>query len=150
MPDPDPTSIPELIARIERDRGQSLRQIALYGHMAASSLVRWKAGPAKPDRASCRKLADYSGYPEAFVLNLAGYISTAAPPSTPANPTVEVIPELGVLIRTFSPEEQRRYLLPTTRLALEMRELAAPYDAAPPPQEETQSPPEPTRSEPQP
>lgn len=143
-------SIPELIARIERDRGQSLRQIALYGEMSPSSLARWKSGKQVPDRASCKKLAEYSGFTEAFVLNLAGYISTDAPPPTPANPTVEVIPELGVLIRKFSPEDQRRWLLPSTRLALELRDERGEYDASPSPQEERQSPQEPTPTEPQP
>lgn len=142
----EPTSIPELIMATRTARRLSQNAFALYMAVPSSAVSLWARGLQRPNPESCAKMADLSGYPVEFVLKLAGHLrSDAEAPPTPnlGRPTVEVIPELGLLIKRFGPEDQRRWVLPAVRLALELREDRAPYDASPPPQEATPPPPTP-------
>lgn len=127
------TSIPELLAKVRRDRRTSLRALALYVGVAHSSLSMWAKGTQLPDAESCAKLAAYSGYPETFVLQLAGRFK---PTVDIPQPVIEIDPELGLLIRRFSPSEQREYLLPILKpavnLAWALREERTAYDAGEP------------------
>jgi len=115
-----PRSIPELLDWALEERKVSERAASMYiGATSSNSVNRWRRGLQTPDPESCRKLAAWAGYPEEFVLQLAGHLS--ALPQLP-EPQVEVI---GVILRSFSREEQRRYLLPWLETAKALREDSA-------------------------
>jgi transcriptional regulator with XRE-family HTH domain len=125
----EPASIADLMKRALRARRMSQRAAAMYMGVSYTAVSNWITELRVPDPDSCQKLARWSGYPFEFVMQLAGHLPSAGSPPGPG--MVEVIPELGVLLRHFSPEEQRQWVLPATRLALELRENRAPFDPKP-------------------
>lgn len=126
MEDP-PQTVRELLDRALAERNVSERAAALYIGVSSSALNLWRNAERVPDPESCRKIAAWAGYPEVFVLQLAGHVSEGlidAPPP-PRPPDVEIIPEIGVILRHYSPEEQRRYVLPMLDLVRVLREDSA-------------------------
>ena len=121
-----PTSIPELLTVALAERRVSQRAASLYMGLSTTAVNMWLTGTRVPDPDSCRAIAKWSGFPEEFVLKLAGHLSAAPPPE------MDIIPELGVLIRRFTPEEQRIYAVRAMKFALELRDERARYDATPP------------------
>lgn len=114
----EPQSIPDLL-RAARTRWKlSQRSASMNMGFGASTVNRWEAGALVPDPESCRIIAAWAGYPEEFVLRLAGHLSSS-PQDLPAPPELDVIPELAVLLRAFSADDQRRYLLPIVESAIE-------------------------------
>lgn len=91
----------------------------------------WRKEIRTPEPESCAKIADYTGYPVEFIMHLAGhYPGPGAAPSIETS--VEVIPELGVILRRMSPWEQRRWMLPAARVALGLKDEGGQGDAPPP------------------
>jgi hypothetical protein len=126
MEDQPPRSILELLNGVIAERRLSERGAAEYIGVSASALNLWRKKGRQPEPASCRLIAQWSGYPYEFVMQLAGHWeSPVQPPSRLPTPDVEVIPEIRVILRTFSLDEQRRYLLPWLRTAKLLREETA-------------------------
>jgi transcriptional regulator with XRE-family HTH domain len=121
-------SIPAFLEAIRTQRGLSLRALALYVGVAASAMNKWRSGHQLPDPASCRKLAEFSGYPEEFILMLAGHVK---PHSPIPQPQLTIDPEVRLLIESLTLADQRRWVLPAVELALELREPRAGEEGSP-------------------
>lgn len=109
-----------------RSRGITKSQLAAFIGSRPSTIGAWFTHDAIPSTDLCQKLAGYFGVPLEDVMRAAGHLP-------PARITVEetIIPELQLRIRRFSPEDQRRYLLPAIELAQTLREPRAGEEAEP-------------------
>lgn len=122
-----------------RARGISKSQLAAFIGSRPSTVGAWFTHDAIPGTEMCQKLAGYFGVPLEDVMRAAGHL----PPST-RRVEEEIIPELQIRIRRYSPEEQRRWLLPAIELAQTLREPME--DAAgDPPARDDDEPPAPPR-----
>lgn len=116
-------------------RGINQSQLAAYIDSTPSTVGAWFTKDQNASPELCWRLARYLHEPIETVLRAAGHL----PPATEPEPEIEIIPELGVMLRTFTPQEQRRFALPAIELAAQLlRETRAPYaadqeaEAAPP------------------
>lgn len=109
-----------------RARGITKSQLAAFIGSRPSTIGAWFTHDAIPSTDLCQKLAGYFGVPLEDVMRAAGHLP-------PARVTVEetIIPELQLRIRRFSPEDQRRYLLPAIELAQTLREPREGEEAEP-------------------
>lgn len=118
--------------------------------LSRTSVYDYLNGNRIPDPRSCREIARVLGVPFEQVMEWAGHIDDASGELPP--PAVEIIPEIQVKLRLFSPEEQRRLVLKAIDLALALREDRADYDseqraAGQPPADDPPPPPGPTASQ---
>ena len=74
----DPTSIPELLRRALVSKRVSERAASMYMGLAPNAVNMWVKRGRNPDPDSCRLIAKWAGYPEEFVLQLAGHLSGMA------------------------------------------------------------------------
>lgn len=110
-------------------RGVNQSQLAAYLETKPSTVGAWFTDDRLPSTAFCWRLAKYLHEPIETVLRAAGHL----PPLDTPEPEVEIIEELGVVLRTFTPQEQRRFALPAIELAAQLlRETRAEYEAVPP------------------
>jgi hypothetical protein len=106
--------------------------MALYIGVPPATLHRWQSGLYKPDPQSCEKIAAWAGLPLNVVLEAAGHIPRGSKLGDIPPPPETVIEELGTLLRLFTPEEQRRIVLPAVRLVAELRDAMGDTPPTPP------------------
>jgi transcriptional regulator with XRE-family HTH domain len=114
-------------------RATSQRAAAMYIGVEAAVFGRWLAGSYKPTAESCELIAAWAGLPLTTVLEAAGRIPRGRSIDAVPPPHEEFIDaELGILLRRFTPDEQRRIVLPAVRLVAELREEFEPPQPTPP------------------
>lgn len=111
--------------------------VASFGHISRTAVYSYLRDERTPDPAQCRELARVLKLSETEVLAAAGHVTT---PDSPVPSSVDLHPDLEVKLKLFTPEEQRRWVLPMLDLALTLREDSEGYDEPPP---DTQAPPPP-------
>jgi len=130
----------EWIERKMAERGINQSQLAsfLKPRTSPSVVNAWLNRGAVPSSGMCVALAAFFHVPPEDVMRRAGHL----PPihALPEPDVDEIIPELQIRIRRFSPEEQRRYLLPAIELAQTLREPME-DDALDPPGPDDEEPP---------
>ena len=145
------TPFAEWLARVMRPRFGSSRSLlaeALDVHVSTVSSWFSARRNTLPSYGTAVRLADVLGIDRNEVLALCGL--PLQDDDTPSE-DVQIIPELRVLIRLFSPEQQRELALPAVELANTLREAQARYEAQAPadaqrPADDAPSPPAPPPS----
>lgn len=89
----------------------------------------------QPSEKNCVVMAERLGMEPEELLRLAGRL----PPAI-NQPEVEIHPDLQVRLKLFTPEEQKRWVIPAVELARTLRDDSGADEASPPP---AQSPPQP-------
>lgn len=120
----------ERLRREIEARRMSIGMLAELSGISRSTVYDYSNDKRIPDTKQCRIIASVLRVPETHVLAWAGHLSEEAAELPP--PSVEIIPELELKLRLFSPEEQREWLAPLVDVALSLREKQGRYESAPP------------------
>ena len=120
-----------LRAALDR-KGLTAGHIAAIGEISRTAVYDYLNDKRNPEPPQCRIIAAVLGLPETEVLFWAGHVSHPGNEPPPPPPSIEMHPDLQVKLKLFTPEEQRRWVLPMLDLALTLREDSATYDEPPP------------------
>lgn len=134
----------EWIERKMAERGINQSQLAsfLKPRTSPSVVNAWLNRGSVPSPGMCVALAAFFHVRPEEVMRLAGHLP--GEPELPDPDIDEIIPDLQVRIRRFSPAEQRRIVLPLLEAALQLREPTE-DEAVDPPSRDDDEPPAPPR-----
>lgn len=106
-------------------RRMSIGMLSELAGISRSTVYDYANDKRVPDTPQCRLIARALKVPETHVLAWAGHLSEEAAELPP--PAVEIIPELEIKLRLFTPEEQRRLIVPAVEHVQVLREEMEKY-----------------------